>query len=362
MSWSSATYSQLTTSSFCRYNKMTEYTFFSQGSNRWGNDLTLLWGHLRICPSSWWFHITCITQSELSSLTGLMAWGYKEKSHNDITFLLISTKEEVTGNRKYGLSTIWVNPHQARVPSREEAVKELTAWVSSGPNWPYTLVQLNDDTCHAPLPKEGHLGMSPAGGTDSTTCRRISQLDVCQLPVSGLQVTYPVGLNGHEEPIIASLPKSLANGTSLTGVGSIYLEVDIPQPITEEPDWKVLPLGRHSPILLASPLKTTPPKLEREVSITKEVRNLPSQVILDTSGHMSGNSTPKRPNPMVVLTPPPHKLRNLSRQVDTSSQVSDPDDAEMAEASLEKVPTTISPIAETPGPSSGTLPQMQANI
>ena len=88
--------------------------------------------------------------------------------------------------------------------------------------------------------------------------------------------------------------------------------------------------------------------------MTMEVRSLLSWVMLDTSGHMSGNSTPKRPNPMVILIPPPHKLIDLSRLVDTSSQVSTPDDAEMAEASLEEVPTTISPIAKTPGPSSGT--------
>ena len=59
---------------------------------------------------------------------------------------------------------------------------------------------------------------------------------------------------------------------------------------------------------------------------------------------------------MVILTPPPHELRNLSGPVDTSSQLSAPDDTEMVEASLEEVPTTISPIAETPRPSSGTPP------
>ena len=80
--------------------------------------------------------------------------GGQGKNPTMTAFLLISTKEEVTGNRRYGLSTIWVNPHQARVPSMEEAVKELTDWVSSGPNWPYTLVQLNKDTWHTPLPKE----------------------------------------------------------------------------------------------------------------------------------------------------------------------------------------------------------------
>ena len=189
-----------------------------------------------------------------------------------ITLLLISAKEEATGNRKYGLSIIRVNPCQARVPSMEEVVKGLTAWVSSGPNWPYALVWLNKDTHHAPLPKEGHLGILPEGGTDNTACGRISQLEVHQLLVPGLQDAYLAVLNGHKDPIITSLPESLANGISLTGGRSVYFEVNIPQPIVEELEWKALPLGRCSPILMASPLKTTPPKVEREVSITMEVR------------------------------------------------------------------------------------------
>ena len=48
--------------------------------------------------------------------------------------------------------------------------------------------------------------------------------------------------------------------------------------------------------------------------------------------------------------------------MDTSSQVSTVDDAEMAEASLEEVYTTISPIAETPEPSSGASPTDTSNL
>ena len=173
------------------------------------------------------FYIPSITAAEQSSLTSLKAWGEKQKIHHDIAFLLILAEEEVTGDRKYGLLTIWVSPCQARVHSMEEAVRELTAWVSSGPDWPYTLVQLHEVTYHVPLPKEGHLGILPQGGAEMTACRRISQLEVCQLLVSSLQVTYPVGLNGHEEPVITSLPESLANGISLTGGESVYLEIDI---------------------------------------------------------------------------------------------------------------------------------------
>ena len=51
---------------------------------------------------------------------------------------------------------------------------------------------------------------------------------------------------------------------------------------------------------------------------------------------------------MVVVIPPPHKLKDLPMPVDTSSQVSTQDDVKMAEAPLGEVPTTISPIAVTP--------------
>ena len=90
--------------------------------------------------------------------------------------------------------------------------------------------------------------------------------------------------------------------------------------------------------------------------MTTEVREFLSRMVLDMSGQVSENSTPKRLNPVVIITPPPCKLGDPSRPVDTSSQVGTLDDAEMAEASLEEVPTASSPTAETPGPSSSALP------
>ena len=47
----------------------------------------------------------------------------------------------------------------------EEAVKQLTPLIPTGSNWPYSLVQLNGDTHHVPLPTEGHLGIMVEGGT-----------------------------------------------------------------------------------------------------------------------------------------------------------------------------------------------------
>ena len=296
-----------------------------------------------------------ITYPELSSLTSLRAWGDTEKSHNDIAYLLVSAEDEVISDRVYGLSTVWVNPLQARVSTVEDAVRQLTALVSSGSNWPYALVQLNEDTHHVPLPREGHLGVLTEGGTNSATCRQVSQLEVCQLLSSGSQVIYPMGLNGHEAPMIASLPESLARGTMLLGGKLTYLKVSILQPTLEGQEPKAPPHGSHSsPIQMPSLIKVPLPKEEREVSMTMEVRELLSWAVLDMSGHASGNSTPKRLNPMVVLTALPPKLGDLFSPVDTSSQVSTPDDAEMGEASLEEIPTVLSPIAETPRPSSGT--------
>ena len=164
----------------------------------------------------------------------------------------------MTGARVYGLLTIWVNPSQARVPSMEEAVGKLTTCAFSGPNWPYALVQLHEGTHHAPLPKEGHMGILPHRGVEATPCRLISQLEVCQLLVTSPQVVYPIGLNGHDEPIITSLPELLASSISLTAGKPVYLEIDIPPLPVENPDQKVVPLGEVSTIVVASPHKSTP--------------------------------------------------------------------------------------------------------
>ena len=242
----------------------------------------------------------------------------------------------------YSLSRVWVNPYQARVPTVEEAVKQLTALVSNGPDCPYVLVWLNGHTHHAPLPREGYLSILPEGGTSSAACRRVSQLEVCQLLSSDLQAIYLVGLNGHQIPLITSLPESLASGSNLPGGKPIYLKVDILQSIMEGPEQKESPPGDCLTILMASPIKATLSKAEREVNMTMEVRKLLSQVVIDMSGHISETLTPKRLNPVVVITPPPHKLGDPSEPVDTSSQISALDDAKMAEASLEEIPAAPS--------------------
>ena len=96
--------------------------------------------------------------------------------------------------------------------------------------------------------------------------------------------------------------------------------------------------------------------------MTMEMRELLSWVALDTSGPASGSSTPKRLEPMALVTPLPPKWEDLTRLVDTSSQVSAPDNAEMENPSLEEIPTTSSLIAGTPGPNSNAPPLDVAHL
>ena len=225
--YSSPTSFPLTVLSHYRYNTMDESQFFSKDRSQWGKDFIDLWGHLDICPLLGQIHLVYLTFPEISFLISLRAWGDVGKSYSNMAYLLVSTEDEEMSNRVYGLSTMWVDPSQARVPTVEEAVRQLTAVVSSGPNCSYALVQLNEDTCHVSLPREGHLGILTEGDTNSATYGQICQLEVCQLLSLGLQVTYPLGLKGHETPMVVLLPRLLAKGTTLIGGEPTYLKVSI---------------------------------------------------------------------------------------------------------------------------------------
>ena len=113
------------------------------------------------------------------------------------------------------VSLVWVNPNQTRTSTMEEAVEKLAACPSSGTDWPYALAQLYEGSGHAPLPKGKHLGILPQGKAEETSCGQISQLNICQLLSTGPQVVYPLGLNGHDEPIITTLPEPLSSGISI---------------------------------------------------------------------------------------------------------------------------------------------------
>ena len=92
----------------------------------------------------------------------------------------------------------------------------------------------------------------------------------------------------------------------MLGGNPIYLPVDILQSTVKGQGPKAPSLGSHLiPILTASPIRAPLLKVEGQVSMTTEVREFLSWVVLDTSGHALWGSTPMRLEPMVLVTPPP---------------------------------------------------------
>ena len=134
---------------------MSDYTFFSKEPGHWGKSYQSLWGCHNICLLLQWFHSAQVTQLELTSLTCLKAWGDADRFCSVVTFLLVLPKEGVAGERAYGLAMMWVHPYQARDSTIDGAAKQLTQLASTGPNWPYALVQLNGDAWPCAPPCQG---------------------------------------------------------------------------------------------------------------------------------------------------------------------------------------------------------------
>ena len=74
---------------------MSDYTFFLKDPGHWGKSYQFLWGHHNICPLLQPFHVTQVTQSELTSITHLKAWGDDERFCSDVAFLLVLLKEGI---------------------------------------------------------------------------------------------------------------------------------------------------------------------------------------------------------------------------------------------------------------------------
>ena len=206
---------------------MTEFTFFSNRVKRWKRDLASLWGNFNICPHLNHLQLPGHSLAELISVSSFKVWENTWEPHHNIAYLLVCLGN-TTEDRQYCVSLVWVNPNQTRTSTMEEAVEKLAACPSSGTDWSYALAQLYEGSGHAPLPKGKHPGILPQGKVEETSCGWISQLDVCQLLSAGPPVVYPSGLNGHDEPIITTLPELLSSGISIIASQHPYLEIDIP--------------------------------------------------------------------------------------------------------------------------------------
>ena len=188
-----------------------------------------LWGSLNICPCLNYLELPCHSSGELLSISSLKIWGDIQEPCNDMAYILVCTRDTLEAEA-YGISLVWINPNQIQVPTMEEAVRTLSAYISSRPNWPYALIQLYEGSSHTPLPKDKHLGILPQGKMEESSYGQISQLQVCQLLSARPQVVYPVGLNGDGKPVTTTLPEPLHSSASITTDEHPYMRIDIPPP------------------------------------------------------------------------------------------------------------------------------------
>ena len=220
-----------------------------------------------------------------------------------MAYLLVCTGDALEA-QDYGMSLVWISPNQVQVPSMEEAVGTLSAYISSRPNWPYALVQLYEGSSHMPLPRDKHLGVLPQGKVEESPYGQISQLEVCQLLSTRPQIIYPVGLNGNDEPVTATLPEQLHNRASVTTYEHPYMRIDIPPPPLEEPGHTTSLVNEANTVAAVNSPKT-PPK--PRVSLAAEVNDLLTWAMADESSHKSEHSPIGKAVAVEAVTFPLHK-------------------------------------------------------
>ena len=187
-----------------------------------------------------------------------------------MAYLLVHT-EDTLGIESYGLALVWISPHQIWVSTMEEVIGTLSACISSGPDWPYVLIQLYKGSNHTPLPKDKHLGVLPKGKAEESPHGWINQLKVCQLLSAQPRVIYLEGLNRLDQPVTINLPELLHSGSSITTDEHPLLRIDIPLPPSQDPECMSSPLGGAHAILTATTLRTP---WKPRISLTAEVDDL----------------------------------------------------------------------------------------
>ena len=335
---------------------MTKFAFFASKAERWGKDMMPLWENLNTCPHLNYLELPCHTSGELLSITSLKIRGDAQEPHNDVAYLLVHTGD-ASEAQNYSMSLVWVSLHQVQASTMEEAVGTLSAYISSGPDWPYALTQLYKGSSHTPLPRDNHLGILPQGKVEESPYGQISQLKVCQLLSTGPWVIYPVGLNGDDKLVMITLPELLHSSANITANKHPYMRIDIPLPPPEEPEHTTLQLGEVHTIPAAN--SPNPPKTKNQHS-----NDLLTWVMVDESSHELEHSPIGKAATVEAVISPSHKSEAPPLPVDTSSQAS----MEEVEASLESIPANVSPITATYSSSSASPSvdpielQMDANL
>ena len=169
-----------------------------------------------------------ITWSCLSAISKAKARGDPKKPKLGMAYLLMVPAQAVEEERKFWLVAMWVHPCQTLLSLLEEAAKKLTLLINTGDNWPYTFVQLCEDSQHVSLSNTGHISIMVDGASNRSTCGCLGCLEVCKLLQCSSEVVYPEILNGGFKLIQVPLPKQPVWDAESTNKPAI-LQVNLPR-------------------------------------------------------------------------------------------------------------------------------------
>ena len=128
-----------------------EFEFFVNKEERWGDIMRALWGNLSICPLLHHVDLPYPTAGELLSISHLKIWGDTQKPQVSMAYLLVKV-EDASEVKGYSMALVWISPHQALALMMAEALDILSTCAPSGPDWLYILIRLYEGTNHAPPP------------------------------------------------------------------------------------------------------------------------------------------------------------------------------------------------------------------
>ena len=184
---------------------MSEFPCLCTDTVLWNPNSSATWGSLDFCLPVQQFHVPIIRQTQLTTLSQTGAWGNVEKPRQDMAFLLIAPSLANGCERIFGLTALWVYPHQACLASLVEAAQSLVLLSDKGSDWPYAFVWLNDTVLHIPLSSKRHLGVLMEGKPQRNPCGLLHQLQAWRLLQCGKQMVCSGGLNAGLNALVFNL-------------------------------------------------------------------------------------------------------------------------------------------------------------
>ena len=107
---------------------MSEFFLLCADSALWDPTTSATWGSLNFCPKVTQFQVHTITQGQLTTLSQVGACRDVEKPHQDMAFLLIVTSLAIGCEWVFGLTAMWMHPHQIHLPPWQMWLKSYCYW------------------------------------------------------------------------------------------------------------------------------------------------------------------------------------------------------------------------------------------